>query len=289
MTINPDTLLAWKFPVTEHRYAEKDAILYALGVGLGADPTDERELRYVYERELAVLPTLAAVIGHPGPWYADPRTGIDWVHVLHGEQSATWHAPLAPADTLTCRTEVTDVEDKGPGRGALVRWRRSLSRGSDETPVATLESVLFCRADGGFGGAPRPKTVAAQWPDIPPALTVTRSVSARAGLIYRLSGDLNPVHVDPEVARKAGFERPILHGLCTFAVAAWALVTEAATGNAAGLRSMHARFRAPVYPGETLRTEIWPVTGGVRFRTSSVERNLLVLDSGSADIVEGAV
>lgn len=289
MTINPDTLLAWEFPVTELSYTEKDAMLYALGVGLGADPVDETELRYVYERELAVLPTFAAVLGHPGAWYQDPRTGIDWVHVLHGEQSATWHAALAPTDRLTCRVEVTDVEDKGPDRGALVRWRRSLRRGSDGTLVATLDSVLFCRRDGGFGGAPRPKTVAGEWPDGPPAWTVTRPVSLRAGLIYRLSGDLNPVHADPEVARQAGFERPILHGLCTFAIAGWALVSAAAKGNAAALRSMHARFRAPVYPGETLRTEIWPAAGGVRFRTSSVERNLVVLDSGAADIVEGAV
>ena len=289
MTIDPDTLLAWEFPVTKLSYTEKDVILYALGVGLGADPVDETELRYVYERELAVLPTFAAVLGHPGAWYQDPRTGIDWVHVLHGEQTATWHAALGPADTLSCRVAVTDVEDKGPGRGALVRWRRSLSRGSDGALVATLDSVLFCRGDGGFGGTPRPKKGADQWPESPPALTVTRRMSLRAGLIYRLSGDLNPVHVDPEVARRAGFDRPILHGLCTFAVAGWALVSAAAKGDAARLNSMHARFRAPVYPGETLRTEIWPVTGGVRFRTSSVERNLVVLESGSADIVEGAV
>lgn len=288
MTIDPDTLLAWDFGVTELSYTAKDAILYALGVGLGTDPVDETELRYVYERELAVLPTFAAVLGHPGAWFQDPRTGIDWVHVLHGEQSAAWHAALAPTDTLTCRAEVTDVEDKGPGRGALVRWRRILHRGSDGALMATLDSVLFCRGDGGFGGPPRAKTVAEPWPDTPPALTVTRPVSSRAGLIYRLSGDLNPVHIDPEVARRAGFERPILHGLCTFAIAGWALVSAAAKGDGARLRSMHARFRAPVYPGETLRTEIWPVADGVRFRTSSVERNLVVLDSGAADIVEGA-
>src|SRR6202012_4086354 len=128
----------------EHAVTVKDAMLYALGVGLGCEPADKPELRYVYERELAVLPTMAAVIGHPGPWHSDHRTGIDWLRVVHGEQSVELHAPLCEGGTLRCERSVTDNKHKAAGRGALVRWRRRLPNASDASPVSTLDSSLFC-------------------------------------------------------------------------------------------------------------------------------------------------
>jgi acyl dehydratase len=285
LTINESELLAWEFPTTTVQYRDIDVMLYALGVGLGADPTDEHDLRFVYEKNLRVLPTIAAVLGHPGPWFQDPRTGIDWVNVVHGEQSLILHMPLAPADSLVCRTRVTDIEDKGEGRGALVSWRRTLHRESTGEHVATLDSVLFCRNNGGFGGERRTRRQALTWPQTLPTAQLDFPVSPRAGLIYRLSGDRNQIHVDPSIAATAGFDKPILHGLCTFAIATYAVIKRFADYDVDRLSSVSARFRAPVFPGETLRTQMWVEGEGcIRFRSVSLDRDLVVLDAGVAEL-----
>jgi acyl dehydratase len=287
MTIDAEKLLEWTFPTSEHTCTPRDAMLYALGVGLGTDPTDD--IDYVYERNLAVLPTMAAVIGHPGPWYQDPRTGIDWMHVVHGEQALEVHRPLLAGTTLRCETRVVDVEDKGPNRGALVRWRRRLLDAHTAEPVAIADSTLFCRNDGGFGGQPRPKTYSpSPWPETPPTAIAHKHISHRAGLIYRLSGDYNPIHADPKAAIEAGFERPILHGLCTFAHATWSVLREVADGDAAALASVAARFKAPVFPGQDLRTDMWQDGSTVLFR-SYTDAQTLVLDSGRIELRKGHV
>lgn len=287
MPIDVDAVLSWEFPVAEVAYDERDSMLYALGVGLGADPLDRRELRFVYEKELVAFPTMAVVLGHPGPWFSDPRTGIDWVRAVHGEQELRILAPLRPADDLRCTTRVTGVVDKGPGRGALVHWERELVRADTAAPVAVASSVLFCRGDGGHGGSATGSAVSTvrPLPERPPDQLVDRTISPRAALLYRLSGDRNPLHADPDVAAEAGFDRPILHGLCTFGMAAVALV--AATGDADGsrLRGMGARFSAPSFPGETLRTEIWMDGDGASFRTYALEREAIVLDGGWVEVV----
>lgn len=280
MSLDLDVVLNWPFVETTHSYTERDVILYALGTGLGQDPTNQRELPYLYEQGLRVLPTMGSVIGHPGPWYRDPRTGIDWIHVVQGEQRLTIHNPLATHDTVLNRSRVVDVEDKGPDRGAIVRWQRTLTRSSTGELLCTVESTLFCRADGGFGGPSRPKAAAEIWPDEPPSEVIDTRISTRAALIYRLSGDLNPLHVDPKIAVEAGFERPILHGLCTFATVAYALLSGVGDGDTSALESVSARFSAPVYPGETLRTNVWASKGRARFRTICLDRDVIVLDSG---------
>jgi acyl dehydratase len=279
MTIDATALLDWRFPVTEHTFSAKDAMLYALGVGLGSDPTDEAELPYVYERGLAVLPTIAAVIGHPGPWFADPGTGIDWVHVVHGEQALVVHSPLTPDSPMRCETRVTEVEDKGTAKGALVHWRRELVDVAAGTPIATLDSTLFCRKDGGFGGSRRKRQEPPAWPIGEPTAVVEKDISPRAALIYRLSGDLNPIHADPKLAVEAGFDQPILHGLCTFAMATWVVISELADADTAALESVQVRFKAPVLPGQRLRTEMWRNGPRVRFRSYTGDR--MVLDGGS--------
>lgn len=280
MTLQTQALLDWQFPVVEQEVDERSAILYALGIGLGTDPTDPRQLRFLYEEGLEVFPTMGLVLGHPGPWYRDPRTGIDWVAVLHGEQELIVHGPLAPGDKVTCRTRVTGVVDKGPGRGALVYWERELTRAGTGEAICTLSSTLVCRNDGGFGG---PSTSVR--PPIPrgsgePDVEVDLPVSPRAGLIYRLSGDLNPLHVDPAVARQAGFERPILHGLCTFAVAVHAILRGCLDYRTDQIGHVRARFSAPFLPGETLRTQIWRGADGFTFRCLSAERDRVVIDAG---------
>jgi acyl dehydratase len=283
MPIDATRLLSWEFPVSEHDCSARDAMLYALGAGLGGDPTDVAELAYLYEHQLAVLPTIAAVIGHPGPWYSDPGTGIDWVHVMHGEQALQIHQPIVAGSTFRCETRVVDVEDKGAGRGALVRWQRRLVDAATGAPVATADSTLFCRNDGGFGGVTRQKIEPTPWPPTTPTESVHQHISSRAGLIYRLSGDYNPVHVDPKVAVDAGFDRPILHGLCTFAHATWAVLRHVADGDASALVSVAARFKAPVYPGQELRTDIWQEGTTIRFR-SYADTDTLVLDSGHIEL-----
>ncbi len=163
MTIDAAKLLDYPFPTSEHSYTARDAMLYALGVGLGSDPTDEAELPYVYERNLTVLPTMAAVIGHPGPWFRDPATGIDWVHVVHGEQSLEIHAPPLHPDNppLRCETQVVDVEDKGPGRGASSAGDAASSTRRpvhwSPPPTARCSAARMAASAGRSGPSNRPR------------------------------------------------------------------------------------------------------------------------------------
>jgi acyl dehydratase len=182
---------------------------------------------------------------------------------------------------------VADVIDKGEGRGALVIWQKELYDKASGDHLATVETVAFCRGDGGFGGPsralsqPQPHPI----PDRAPDLECVLPTSPQAALIYRLSGDWNPLHAEPAVARAAGFERPILHGLATFGVAGHALLRGLGNYNAGTLRSMRARFTTPVYPGETLSTEIWREEGHVSFRVKSVERGVVAINNGYATLI----
>jgi acyl dehydratase len=288
MAIDAAKLKHWPFQTIEQTYTERDTILYALGVGLGQDPMDRDALRYVYEDGLQALPTLAVVLGYPGFWAKDPATGIDWVRLLHGEQSLELHAPLPAAGTVTGLTRVTAIVDKGAGKGALMYSERDIRDRATDQLLAVSRSVSFMRGDGGFsaGGqesdaAPAPRTPT---PDTPPDHVCELKTRAEAALIYRLSGDYNPVHADPAVARSAGFERPILHGLCSFGVTGHALLRTLCGWDASRLKEIGCRFSSPVYPGETLRVEMWQRGDAVQFRTKVVERDTVVLSHGSARV-----
>mgnify|MGYP000874508919 CR=1 FL=1 len=286
--LNWKEVLDWKFADVEQSYTERDAILYALGLGFGQDPTDEHDLRYVHEAHetgLQVVPSLAVVLGGPGAWMRDGRTGIDWVRSLHGEQGLVVHGPLPPAARVIGRNRVTGIIDKGPGKGALLMMERDIVNADTGALLATRTSSSFLRGDGGCGAPAReqsrPEPVPVRAPD------VVHRISTRpeAALIYRLSGDYNPVHASPAVARKAGFERPILHGLCTFGMACRALLATVCMNAPQRLRTMTGRFSAPVYPGETQTVEIWEEAGGrVRFRTRVEERGITAFDFGEASI-----
>jgi acyl dehydratase len=284
MPIDPARLKAWPFPDIVHRYAAKDTILYALGVGYGADPTDTDELRFVYEDGLLAAPTLAVVLGYPGGWVRNPQTGIDWRQVLHGEQSLVIHRPLKPQGEVIGRTRIDDLIDNGEGRGALVYSSRDVIDKEGGELLCSLASTTFCRAEGGFGGPKGPKKPVQEIEDRPPDLTCDLPTSRRAALLYRLSGDDNPLHVDPAVARAAGFAQPILHGLATYGVAGRAVLKSLCGYDPARLRRLDARFSAAVYPGETIRTEIWRITAGrAAFRCRVVERDVVVLNNGRVD------
>ena len=285
MAIEYDVLMAWPFPDVEHTYTEKDTILYALGVGLGADALDLGQLRYVYEEGLAALPSMAVVLGYPGMWLRDPGTGIDWVKVLHGEQGFEIHQPLPAAGTVVGRTRVTGIVDKGAGKGALIYTERTIHDRANGDQLASLTSTTFCRGDGGFGGPDGPTIPPHPMPEGKPDEICDLPSIEQAALIYRLSGDRNPIHADPQIAKAAGFDRPILHGLCTLGVASHAILKVCCGYEPSRLKSLRLRFSAPVYPGETIRTELWRDGNAVSFRSRVVERDAVVLNNGYAELL----
>ncbi len=283
MAVVYEQLLNFPIPEVRQKYTRRDTMLYALGVGLGADPLDEQQLRFVYEDGLQVLPSYPVVLGYPGFWMKDPATGVDWVRLVHGEQGIVIHQLPAPEGEVIGRTRVTGIVDKGAGKGMLVYTEREVVDAATGTLLATLPSTTFCRGDGGFGGPSGPVSPVHELPARAPDLTITLPTLPQAALIYRLSGDYNPLHADPKIARAAKFERPILHGLCTLGVAGHALV-KAAGYDADRIASIHARFTAPVYPGETLSTDIWRDGAQWSFRTRVAARDTIVLGNGRAQI-----
>ena len=286
MPIDYRKLIGWQFRDIAHSYTAKDCMLYALGLGLGADSLDAQQLRFVYEKELQALPTMAVVLASPGFWPMDPALALDWKSVLHGEQGLVIHRPLSTSGSLVAKMRIEEIVDKGAGKGALLYARRDVYNSVTSELVASLSETWVCRGDGGFGGP----AATARKPHELPAREADHVCELRtlpqAALMYRLSGDYNPLHVDPSVAASAGFARPILHGLCTYGIAGYALVSTLCGYDAGRLRRIDVRFTAPVYPGETIRTEIWDAgQGRASFRSRVVERNVVVLNNGAADFV----
>jgi acyl dehydratase len=284
MTIDPFKLLSLRIPDTEQTYSEKDVILYALGVGLGHDPLDERELAFVYEKNLKVLPTFPVVLGFQPFLLRDHGTGVNFEMTVHGEEHLMLHGPLAPSGTIVARHRFVDVIDKGAGKGALLLMERTISDKATGVALATMRETVFCRADGGFSGGRRPSPPVHHIPDRAPDLVCDLPTRPEMALIYRLSADVNPLHADPEVARTAGFPRPILQGLGTFGVAGHALLRSVCDYDPARMKSIAGRFSAPVYPGETIRTEIWRDGGVVSFRARVVERDAVAINNGRAEV-----
>lgn len=284
MAINYDQLMAWPFEDVHHRYTQQDTMLYALGVGLGTDPTNETELRFVYEKNLLALPTLPVVLGYPGMWLKDPATGVDWVRLVHGEQGLRLHRPVPPEGEVIGRTRVSQIIDKGVGKGALIYTERAVLDAASGALLATLTSTTFCRADGGFGGPAGSVKTVHELPARAADHSVDFATQPRAALIYRLSGDYNPLHAEPAVATAAGFKQPILHGLATYGIAGWALTQSVCGGDPAAVQSIDVRFSSPVYPGETIRTELWVDSKIVSFRSRVVERDIVVLNNGRAEL-----
>lgn len=284
MPMDADKILNWPFEPVEQTYTERDTILYALGIGLGADPLDEEELRFVFEEAegFAALPTMPVVLAGPGFWARDPGTGIDWKKILHGEQAIELHGPIPAAATVVGATRVTDIIDKGADKGALIYSERSLTDKASGARLATLSSTTFARGDGGFGGPDGPTKPVHKLPDRAPDLHHDHKTLPQSALIYRLSGDPNPLHASPEVARQSGFDAPILHGLCTLGIAGHAILKMCCGGDPNGLATLALRFSAPVYPGETIRTEMWRDGEIVSFRARVLERDAVVLNNGKA-------
>lgn len=281
-----EKLRRWNSGEVRHAFTAKDAMLYALGVGMGQDPMDRDELRYVTEGELRVLPSMAAVLSHPGFWMRDNREmGIDFVRLVHGEQSIRLHQSLPGGGTILGQSRVTRVVDKGEGKGALVHVQKRLVDAASGALLATCDSTVFCRGDGGFsakGGGDPPGDAPRPTPDRAPDQMIDLQTRPEQALLYRLSGDINPLHSDPDVAARAGFERPILHGLATFGVACRGLLKGFCNYDPDRLRSISARFSAPAFPGDLIRLECWKDGNDVAFRARVPARDSIVLSHGHA-------
>ncbi len=276
-------LLQYKIPEVEQTLTQRDTMLYALGVGLGADPMDDKQLRFVYEKNLAALPTMAVILAAPHAWLR--KTGTDFgTKSVHGEQTFAIHKPLPVEGVLVGVPKLASVLDKGD-KGAVIVTERKVYEKKTGDLISTLVSSGFCRGDGGFGGPSGPSREPHALPDSAPQFSCDLPTLPQAALIYRLSGDYNILHSDPAHAQKVGFPRPILHGLCTFGVAGHAMLKTLCDYDPTRFKSMEARFSSPVYPGETLRTEMWKNGNVVSFRcTVPARENKVVLNNGRAEI-----
>jgi acyl dehydratase len=276
--LNIDAIANLTLPDAIHDLTARDTIIYALGLGYGEDPMNARELPFVYEKGLRTVPSVANILCHPGFWSQDPRYGIDWVKVLHAEQAFTVHAPIPPAGAIRGVTRISGIEDKGAGKGALVHQVKELYDQADDTHLASVRQTLMLRGNGGEGAFGKAEEQPAALPDAAPTATVDIPTRPGLALLYRLNGDWNPLHADPAVAAKAGFDRPILHGMCSLGLAARAIIQHYGDFDPDRLKSMFVRFSRPVIPGETLRFEFFEEADRLRFRARVVERDAVVLD-----------
>ncbi|MEV5934326.1 MaoC/PaaZ C-terminal domain-containing protein [Streptomyces sp. NPDC052079] len=252
-------------------WTASDVLLYHLGIGAGRSATDPGELRYTLESRLHVLPSFAAVAGGGPPGVirglSMPGVDVDLAHVLHGGQSLTVHRPLPAEGTATTTDRIVAVHDKGR---AAVLVLRTEATGTDG-PLWSCDAEIYVRGEGGWGGDRGP-SVRREPPMGPPDRTLDLAVREEQALLYRLTGDRNPLHADPEFASRAGFDRPILHGLCTYGMTLKAVVDTLLDGDVTRVRSYATRFAGVVYPGETLRVRMWRGDGEVRVTVSAVER-----------------
>lgn len=273
-------LRAFRIPEVSQTYSEKDAILYALSVGAAERIADGTGFSFVSEtRGLHCLPSFSVILGHPGFWVREPATTIDWQRNVHAEEGFTLLRPLPPSGTIHSRTEIVDIVDKGAAKGALLYTQKTLTLAETGEVLALCDRVQFLRGDGGYDGPSGAARPAVADPATPPDHVRRITIREDQAFLYRLNGDPNPLHVDPDVARAGGFDKPILHGLCTFGMAATAALFELAGGDPNGMRGFRARFTAPVFPGETLRIEIWR---GGEVRVVAEPREAVVLSGGRA-------
>ncbi|OGA12763.1 MAG: hypothetical protein A3H32_15925 [Betaproteobacteria bacterium RIFCSPLOWO2_02_FULL_63_19] len=278
MTLNYEKIMAYDSGEIVVRFTRNDTILYALSIGIGMDPTDEAQMKYVQGRELQAFPTMASTLGWMGR-LTDPEYGIDAGMVVASALGLDVHRPLPVEGELVSRARVSGIIDKGPGSAAIIGFERGLFDRSG-TRLATIRTSTLARKHGGFGGrpdtAPKPRAIPAGKPDI----TCDLPTPPNLALLFQLNGDTNPIHVDPRRARAAGFARPLLHGAASFGVAAHALMRCVAGYCTDRFSGMEARFERPVFPGETLRTEIWLTGDEALFCCRTVERGEVALNNG---------
>lgn len=282
MGFDPQRLLERDFGEQRQSYDARDAILYALGVGLPIASGESDDLNFLVEDRLRVVPSFAVTLATPGMWPKRPELGIDWVKVLHMAHAARFDTPL-PADAdVVSRARIIDLYDRGADKGAVCVLQRQVRDAGDGTLYCTIDQTVAMRGNGGFGGPPMPRVERTQMPERRPDHVETVQTSPRAALIYRLSGDTNPLHADYEVARKAGYDRPILHGLASYGTACAVVLRAFCGGDPARMRSLDLRFAGVVMPGDTLDFSCWREGSRVLFQVKVGDRT--VIDQGVSEI-----
>ncbi|MFD9958926.1 MaoC/PaaZ C-terminal domain-containing protein [Amycolatopsis sp. NPDC058986] len=273
MPIDPAVAIGADLGEVGFAWTSSDVLLYHLALGAGADPVDERELRYATERELRVIPTFATVAANlrvfDPPAVSFPGVEIDLAKVLHGKQEIELHRPIPVEGKAVARSRIADVFDKGK---AAVVVQETTVTGEDGSPLWTARSSIFARGEGGFGGERGPSD-RVEWPGREPDAVLDTPTLPQQALLYRLCGDRNPLHSDPGFARAAGFDRPILHGLCTYGVVAKTVIDAFLDGDPGRVRSFGTKFAGVVFPGETLRTRVWREDDRLLVTTTAPERD----------------
>jgi acyl dehydratase len=277
MAIKLDLVGKKSTPIT-HKYSWKDTVLYALGVGAKAD-----ELDFLFEMNgPKVLPTFAVVPSFTSMLSVAGDLGANPMMIVHGEQKIVLHRPVPPSGELSTVSEVKGIYDKGKGAVVFVEARTTDEKNE---PVFDNYFSIFVRGEGGFGGDRGPEALKADPPaGKAPDFTMTEATTAEQALLYRLSGDLNPLHASPQFAKMGGFDRPILHGLCTYGHAGRAVLKHAAGGDPTRLKSFAARFAGIVFPGDTLTTEGWQVEPGKWIVQTKQQEGKLVLSNAIAEV-----
>ena len=280
MAIRYPEILSIEEPARTLSWSDRETILYALAIGMGADPENGDELPFVYEKNLKAVPTLATVVS----WGANigaEKMGLNRALTVHGEESITWHQPLPATGSVIAKSRVAAAYDKGE-KGAVVEREMQL-RDADGTLLVSLIRTAFARGDGGFGGpseTPPPHQVPRRAAD----LMLEFATRPDQALLYRLCGDRNPLHADPAVAKAGGFPRPILHGLCTYGICCRAILQAYCGLEPARMRSLSVRFSAPVLPGDRIAVHLWKDRDIVSFEASVPARNVTVIKSGRSHI-----
>ena len=257
-------------------------MLYALSIGMGKDPLASNELDYVFERNpLKTVPTMASVLA-PIPLLKD--CGYDYTKVLHAEQHLVLHRPLPQDSELIADARVIEAYDKGADKGALIYTETTARTTTDDEPLFTTTSGIFARGDGGFGGAAGPSPTPHPIPDRPADTSCSIETRDDQALLYRLNGDRNPLHADPDLATRVGFPVPILHGLCTYGTACLAVLKTICNYDHTSITGFDVRFSAPVYPGETIITDLWRDGNIVSFECRVKEREVTVIRNGKCTL-----
>tara|TARA_Y100001970_G_scaffold66567_2_gene84952 strand:+ start:1182 stop:2036 length:855 start_codon:yes stop_codon:yes gene_type:complete len=278
MAIDYEKIMSLETKNQEFSYSDRETMLYGLGIGFGRDPLNDEELKFVYERDLKTVPSMATVVS----WGAGNmrESGINYLLVLHGEQRLRMYEPLPHSANILVDSSVKGVFDKGKDKGALIITETDIKLKENENLLCTLSSTTFARGDGGFGGpsdgAPEPHKIPERKSDD----EFSADTDANQALIYRLSGDRNPLHSDPEIAKAAGFDTPILHGLCTYGTACRTIISNLCQYDSTLIEEFNVRFSSPVYPGEQISTEIWKDDNVISFRCWVRDRNVMVLNNG---------
>ena len=282
MPINYDEIMSMTSENVGISYSDKDSILYSLGVGLGNDPMNMAELKYVYENSQVALPSMATNFQYHSPLLL--KANINFILVVHGEQKLSFTNPLPVSGDFISNAKVIGCYDKGAGKGAVIDVETTIKLKKDNTEICKLVSTTFARGDGGFGGPESPKSEIFK-PEGDPDIIHEIATKPDQALIFRLSGDYNPLHSDPNFAKTAGFEKPILHGMCTYGIACRSLVESVCEGDAKRLKKFDCRFSSPVYPGETIVTEMWKNGSKVYYQSKVKERDKIVIKNGVSEII----